>query len=123
MSTFPAVRPLTCSYQDANWYMRVPGVRYPDIQKVAVKLLTKDSPFTFNADKQVVFLEKNIRDALIKGTSCPKTDFVTLEFRLESDLLGTATQAIDIPVEPSANTSVSESGFSYRGSDDETSDK
>ena len=102
--------------------MHVPDIRYPGIQEVEVKLLTKDSLFTFNADKQVVFLEKSFRDALIRGTSCPKKDFISLEFLLESDLLGTATQTIDIPVEPLENASANESGLSYSVVKDESSD-
>ena len=61
-------------------------------------MLTKDSLFTFEAENQMIFLDKDQRVAFMQGSLCPNADSISLEFELSSDLLGVATETLKIPL-------------------------
>jgi len=46
---------------------------------------------TFLEDSQIVLLAKDKREQVSRGLLCPDTEFITLTFRLSSDVLGQAT--------------------------------
>ena len=87
MSSY-SVMPLTCSTLDAMWYLPLPQVFDPDIQKVSIGMRIEsgdDSLFHYDEDSQKVFLNMRKRDEYLAGELCPEQPSVTLTFDLQSD--------------------------------------
>ena len=56
--------------------------------------------FTFDKDTLTLTLDPQIQQQFMKGNMCPDFPYETLEFKVQSDILGASTFKFDFKVEP-----------------------
>ena len=93
--------PLTCSIEDAKWFFALTPVVAPLEHKVSVTFLEDDEAskvFQYDPELNVVTIKPTYQELILAGKFCFEKDF-TLNFDLESDILGEGKQSFDFSVE------------------------
>ena len=63
---------LPCDERAATWSMKMPPIRFPELQKVTISESNNDLKlFEYNESQQVVYLSESKRKSIINGSFCP----------------------------------------------------
>ena len=90
--------PLTCSTNDSTWIMPLPPLLNADDVNVKIELETDSSLFSFDAERSIVFLNKEIRPMFFNGKLCPRYKLLFLEFSLNMDETEISRQKFPISI-------------------------
>ena len=101
------VEPLTCSKEDASWYMPLPPILDADVQVVTIKMARESELFTYSEEDQAVFFSNAVRPKVLAGLFCPTESEISLEFLLDSDVLGKASEVLTIQIKTKSSNNAS----------------
>ena len=79
-------------------------------------MTTASTVLTFAQGINTVSIQGSIRSALLSGEFCPEESEIVLDFLLSSDVLGTATESITVPVTGEASVGSTFAGYIVGGS-------
>ena len=84
---------LVCGTANSDWSIKLPPVLYPEIQEVSVAMSNGSGSniFSLKDDDEYLKLNTDKLSEVQDCSSCPKRNTLDLKFKLESDLLGSAT--------------------------------
>ena len=82
---------LPCDERAATWSMKLPPIRFPELQKVKIAVYrNEENLFEYNESKQVIFLNDSKRKSIIDGSYRPNSSQAQIHFNITSNLLGSA---------------------------------
>ena len=92
------VQPLSCSKKDKIWVMTLPNITSTEISPVTVEMKHGLLKTLFSVSGNRVTLSDLGLETIVSEDGCPFESDVTLEFTLESALLGSNIVELSIPI-------------------------